>query len=52
MATTFRQLVFLESEMEEIVHTGERGSEDRSYASSVLESIEGELSHYREQYSI
>lgn len=50
MNLTLRQLVFLEHEMEKIVDSKDRDSEDRSHASSVLERIEGEIEWEQERH--
>ena len=50
MNLTPRQLVFLKDEMEKIVDSKDRDSEDRSHASSVLGRIEGELEWEEEQH--
>lgn len=50
MNLTLRQLVFLEYEMEQVVDSKDRDSEDRSYASSVLERIEGEIECEEERH--
>ena len=51
MNLTLRQLVFLEHEMEQIVDSKDRDSEDRSHTSSVLERIEEELQRKEEQHN-
>ena len=50
MDLTLRQLVFLEHEMEQIMDSDERDSEDRSHASSILGRIEGEIEWEEEQH--
>ena len=50
MDLTLRQLVFLEHEMEKIVDSKDRDSEDRSHASSILGRIEGEIEWEEEQH--
>lgn len=50
MNLTLRQLVFLEHEMEKIVDSKDRDSEDRSHASSILGRIEGEIEWEEEQH--
>jgi len=50
MGLTLRQLVFLEHEMEQVVDSKDRDSEDRSHAPSVLERIEGEIEWEEEQH--
>lgn len=50
MNLTLRQLVFLEHEMEKIVDSKDRDSEDRSYVSSILGRIEGEIEWEKEKH--
>lgn len=50
MDLTLRQLAFLEHEMEQIMDSDERDSEDRSHASSILGRIEGEIEWEEERH--